>query len=650
MVGAGGEEPPERLVAGRYRLESVVGRGGMGVVWRATDTLLERTVAIKELRAPIGATAAERTAFLDRALREARHAGRLNHPGVVAVHDAIAAADDADAVYIVMEHVAAPSLAELLEEKGPLPPARAAVIGLGILDALDAAHAIGIVHRDVKPANVLVSAGDRVKLTDFGIALAADDARLTRTGVIGTQAYLAPECFDTGQAGPAADLWALGATLYHAVAGRAPFDRDTTTATMRAILFDDVPSAPGDPTLAAAIRGLLTRSVADRLDSAGARQQLQKVASAAPTIPEPLVDPQGPERQPWETHATSIHPLAPAAPPPPPPPPPPAPHAPYGAPAPQFGPPTTPQFGAPPPQFRPPAPPPPGWGPPPGGPSGPPAGPPGPRRRRTGLVWAIVGTAAVVVLAVVLAVSLSSSGGGGGDHGPKAALQAFFAAAERRDLAAEKALMCSRDRSDSELTGVLSKLKIASYDLHEVEQSGDTATVHASVSSADGHSNPDAAIIVVREGGDWKVCLSSTGAAAESGGYTPSAPSSSYGDPSSDPYGDPSSDGASSYGASSAGGPGDCSDWQNDASNTAQFGYVYSAEDGEVDDAQACVYEGRVPRATAQRIADAHVVLLLNYSSETEFRFHDSDDKISVTVTVAKEPDGKYWVTGVEVT
>ncbi|HEV7761258.1 MAG TPA: serine/threonine-protein kinase, partial [Acidimicrobiales bacterium] len=194
-------------MAERYQLEHELGRGGMGVVWRATDTLIGRMVALKELRAPAG----DRSSFVERALREARNAGRLNHPGIVAVHDVIAPTGDDDAVYIVMEYVEAPSLAEVIDRQGALPPARVAAMGVGILDALTVAHALGIVHRDIKPANVLVLDDDRVKLTDFGIALAAEDSRLTRTGVMGTHAYLAPECFDTGPVGPATDLWALGA-------------------------------------------------------------------------------------------------------------------------------------------------------------------------------------------------------------------------------------------------------------------------------------------------------------------------------------------------------------------------------------------------------------------------------------------------------
>jgi len=308
-MGDADEQPPGRIVAGRYRIDRELGRGGMGVVWLAVDTLIERQVALKELRAPAGVTEGDETSFVERAMREGRNAGRLNHPSVVAVYDVIAPGGDDDAVYIVMEYVQAPTLHEVIEEQGSLPASRVAAMGLGVLDAIAAAHTMGIVHRDIKPGNVLVREGDRIKLTDFGIALAAEDTRLTRSGVIGTHAYLAPECFDTGHAGPAADLWALGATLFHAVAGRAPFDRDTTTAMLRAILFEDVPPPPCEPRLAEVITGLLTRPVEERFTSDVARQKLEPIAaepsSAAPVADAPPAG--GAGQSSWEAQATGVH-------------------------------------------------------------------------------------------------------------------------------------------------------------------------------------------------------------------------------------------------------------------------------------------------------------------------------------------------------
>jgi serine/threonine protein kinase len=403
-VSGSGEEEPDRVVAGRYRLEGVLGRGGMGVVWRAVDTLIERTVALKELRPPAGlAGSDESSSFVERALREARNAGRLNHPSVVAVHDVIAPIDDDPVVYLVMEYVEAPSLAEVIDRHGHLPPARAAAMGLGILDALTAAHTMGIVHRDIKPGNVLVPDGDKVKLTDFGIALAAEDTRLTRSGVMGTQAYLAPECFDEGQVGPATDLWALGATLFHAVAGRAPFERATTTATLRAILFEPPPPPPCGPPLADAITGLLTRSVEQRLASGAARELLQRAATTAPTIDAPPTT--DPGRATWQAQPTTHHhPPRPAPPPAPPHTTHPGGQQPWGPTTQPGGPPSPYVTAQHPPPTRPPT-----------GPTfGPaPVGPP-PQRNNTPLILGVVGAVAAALLLVVV---LSSSGGSDDDDG-----------------------------------------------------------------------------------------------------------------------------------------------------------------------------------------------------------------------------------------
>jgi eukaryotic-like serine/threonine-protein kinase len=210
-----------RRVADRYELETELGHGGMGVVWRATDTLLSRQVAVKEVDLPRGVDAAEREAMRARVSREARAAARLSHPGVVTVYDI---ATDGGRDFIVMELVSAPTLDDLVRAGGPLSPERAARLGLGLLDTLEAAHRAGIVHRDLKPKNVMVRGDSTTKLADFGIASVQGDPRLTATGlVVGSPAYMAPEQVEAEEVGPATDLWALGATLWFAVEGEPPF-------------------------------------------------------------------------------------------------------------------------------------------------------------------------------------------------------------------------------------------------------------------------------------------------------------------------------------------------------------------------------------------------------------------------------------------
>jgi len=266
-----------RVVAGRYQLLRLLGRGGMGAVWHAHDTLLGRDVAIKEIWHPTAGSAPVDPAdpFIARALREARAAARLRHPGIVTVHDVVT---EEGRPWIVMELISGRSLAQAIQDHGLLPERQTAEIGLHVLDALRAAHREGVAHRDVKPANILLGT-DRVVLTDFGIAAIDDATALTATGqMVGSPAYLAPERINGLPATAAADLWAVGVTLYVAVTGRSPFQRDDTQATFAAILT----SRPTPPAHAGrlwpVIKDLLVKDPARRLTAERALHLLANVA------------------------------------------------------------------------------------------------------------------------------------------------------------------------------------------------------------------------------------------------------------------------------------------------------------------------------------------------------------------------------------
>jgi len=226
----------DQPLAGRYRLGRVLGTGGGGIVREGEDTLLRRRVAIKEVRLPPLAPQRERDVLGQRVLREARAAARLHHPGVVTVYDVL----EADGhPWIVMEYVDGSSLADIVRDSGPITPARAARIGVSLAYALEAAHAAGVVHRDVKPANVLVTAAGQARLTDFGIAVTEGDSTLTGTGMlVGSPAYIAPERARGAKAGPAGDIWGLGATLFAAVEGEAPYAGEGPIAVLAAVVED----------------------------------------------------------------------------------------------------------------------------------------------------------------------------------------------------------------------------------------------------------------------------------------------------------------------------------------------------------------------------------------------------------------------------
>ncbi|WP_239146937.1 serine/threonine-protein kinase, partial [Streptomyces sp. SID10815] len=265
-----------QLLAGRYRLADSIGRGGMGRVWRAHDEVLNRTVAIKELTAALYVSESDQSVLLARTRAEARAAARINHSAVVTVHDVL---EHDGRPWIVMELVEGRSLADEVKEEGRVEPAEAARIGLWVLRALRAAHTAGVLHRDVKPGNVLLGRDGRVLLTDFGIAQIEGDTTITRTGeVVGSVDYLAPERVRGHDPGPASDLWALGATLYTAVEGLSPFRRTSPLTTMQAVVDEEPRETEYAGPLAPVITALLRKDPAHRPDATAAEQLLAEAA------------------------------------------------------------------------------------------------------------------------------------------------------------------------------------------------------------------------------------------------------------------------------------------------------------------------------------------------------------------------------------
>ncbi|MET8178455.1 serine/threonine-protein kinase [Streptomyces sp. NPDC005336] len=270
-----------RLIAGRYRLVEQVGRGGMGTVWRAEDELLGRQVAVKQLHVSPHLSEEELTTLYERTRREARSAARITHPNVVVVHDVV---DDQGLPCIVMEYVPSNTLGDLLKNGGAISPQEAARIGRGMIAALRAAHEAGVLHRDVKPGNVLLGPQGRVVLTDFGIAMATGTSTLTKTGeVVGSIDYIAPERVRGRKPGPASDLWALGATLYQAVEGRAPFRKTTAIETGYAIAVEPLDPPKRAGALTPLIESLLAKEPELRPTAEETERALRVPASEAET-------------------------------------------------------------------------------------------------------------------------------------------------------------------------------------------------------------------------------------------------------------------------------------------------------------------------------------------------------------------------------
>lgn len=311
------------MIGGRYSLDREIGRGGMGAVWLGRDEVLGRPVAIKQVGQQPGGTSPD----LVRAEREARIAARVNHPHVVAVFDLV---NEDHKQWLVMEYVDGRTLAELIREQGSMTADQAATILAQVADALSAAHAAGVIHRDVKPSNILVTAEGQAKLSDFGIARAEADAALTQTGLVtGSPAYLAPEVASGKQVTPASDVWSLGATLFHALAGRPPYEvGDNVLGALYRIVNEPPPRLTNAGWLAPLVESSMTRDPTARWTMADVAEFLRQGPGAPVPVPGgasyavPPAEPVDPVEQ---TEVLTVPPVEPPAPTPEAPPPSPAP-------------------------------------------------------------------------------------------------------------------------------------------------------------------------------------------------------------------------------------------------------------------------------------------------------------------------------------
>ncbi|GIG85702.1 serine/threonine-protein kinase [Plantactinospora endophytica] len=307
-----GRAAPGITIGGRYSLRAAVGHGGMGTVWRAADTLLRRDVAVKEVVLPPGLAPSDRDAMYERTLREARAAAALQHPAVVQVYDVVT---EGGRPWIVMELLDARSLADMVIEDGPLAPRAVAKIGIALLGALEVAHAIGVLHRDVKPANVLICNDGRCVLTDFGVARMPTDVQLTTPGmVLGSPHFISPERAMGQDFGPPSDLFSLGVTLYTAVEGRPPFDKGDPIETMHAVV-EDPPAPPvRSGALTRVLLGLLEKDPARRLDVTASRTMLRELLAgplASNAAGHMVTDPYAvvpSQRSPWQQPAPGAAP------------------------------------------------------------------------------------------------------------------------------------------------------------------------------------------------------------------------------------------------------------------------------------------------------------------------------------------------------